>query len=81
MITVKKRTKIYIPGIDGMIAKAIADSLSQDEQYSVIGTNRKEIDLLNFQEIELFFRENRPDIIVLAAAKRSEVVMLFLRNL
>lgn len=68
-ILIKKKTKVYIAGIEGMIGRAIADNLLQDRNYTLIGTNRKELDLLNYNETLQYLNENRPDIIVLAAAK------------
>lgn len=69
MKIVQNISKVYVAGIDGMVGSAIASSLSHDEKYHVIGTNRKELNLLNYENVLFYIKENQPKIIVLAAAK------------
>jgi GDP-L-fucose synthase len=69
MNTVEKKTKVYIAGIDGMIGRTMANCLELDQQYSVIGTNQKAVNLLNYQQVFNYLQEHCPDVIVLAAAK------------
>jgi len=64
-----KNDKIYIAGHRGLVGSAILRSLERQGYTNVIGRIHKELDLLNQSDVVKFFEEERPDIVVLAAAK------------
>jgi GDP-L-fucose synthase len=58
--------KIFIAGHLGMVGSALWRSLSK---YNVITLDRSKLDLINQQEVESFFAEHRPNIVINCAAK------------
>ncbi|MFZ4521222.1 MAG: GDP-L-fucose synthase family protein [Bacteroidales bacterium] len=65
----EKSAKIYIAGHTGMVGSAITRRLKSLGYYNIIGRTLEELDLTSQQEVALFFESEKPDYIVLAAAK------------
>jgi GDP-L-fucose synthase len=66
---VEKAARIYIAGIYGMVGGAVARSLKAHGYHNVIGHDREELDLTNQKAVFDFFKLEKPDYVVLAAAK------------
>jgi len=69
-----KTDKIFVAGAYGMVGSAICRFLN-NEKYSVINpenlltTSRKDLDFADSTKVNLWFKKNKPDIVILAAAK------------
>ena len=61
--------KIYVAGNRGLVGSAIVRNLVAKGYTNVIGRTHKELDLTNQQMVKDFFEEEKPDVVVLAAAK------------
>jgi GDP-L-fucose synthase len=66
---VEKSDKIYIAGHRGMVGSAIWRALENRGYTNLIGASSKEVDLRRQSEVEAFFEREKPDVVVLAAAK------------
>ena len=64
-----KTDKIYVAGHRGLVGSAIVRSLQAKGYENVIGRTHKELDLTSQQAVREFFEKERPDVVVLAAAK------------
>jgi len=64
-----KVAKIYIAGHRGMVGSAIWRRLEKEGYTNLIGKTSKELDLRNQQAVIDFFAEEKPDYVILAAAK------------
>ena len=64
-----KSAKIYVAGHRGMVGSAIVRELNKKGFQHIIKKTRSELDLLNQQAVGDFFQQERPDYVVLAAAK------------
>lgn len=64
-----KEAKIYIAGHNGMVGSAIRRKLEKEGYSNIIGRSSKELDLRNQSAVNIFFKENKPDFVFLAAAK------------
>ena len=62
-------SKIYVAGHNGMVGSAIVRHLSQLGCSNLITRGRAELDLTSQQAVDSFFFEEKPDIVILAAAK------------
>lgn len=60
--------KIWVPGANGMVSSAIIRRLS-NEDIQTITTTRNDLDLLNSSHVEAFYQKEKPDLVILAAAK------------
>lgn len=65
----KKSDKIYIAGHRGMVGSAIWRTLSNQGYTNLIGATSKELDLRRQADVEAFFEREKPEIVILAAAK------------
>jgi len=66
---ISKEDKIYVAGHRGMAGSAIINELRLAEYKNIITLTRQELDLTNELEVKNWFKENKPDVVVLAAAK------------
>lgn len=65
----EKTDKIYVAGHRGLVGSAIVRSLKEKGYANVIGRTHRELDLCDQAAVRAFFEKERPDIVVLAAAK------------
>ncbi len=65
----KKNSKIYIAGHRGLVGSAIMRQLEKEKYTNIITRTRKELDLLDQNEVKNFFEKEKPEYIFLAAAK------------
>lgn len=64
-----KTDKIYVAGHRGLVGSAIVRNLKKKGFTNIIGRTHKELDLCNQTAVRTFFETERPDVVVLAAAK------------
>ena len=64
-----KDDKIYVAGHRGLVGSAIVRSLQRSGYTNIIGRTHKELDLTEQAAVREFFETEKPDIVVLAAAK------------
>lgn len=62
-------TKIYVAGHKGLVGSAIVRRLKAEGCSNLVLRTRDELDLLNQSAVHSFFERERPEIVVLAAAK------------
>jgi GDP-L-fucose synthase len=65
----KLDSKIYIAGHTGLVGSAIQRKLKEQGYSNIIGRTREELDLERQTQVEPFFEEQRPEYVILAAAK------------
>jgi len=66
--------KIYIAGHRGMVGSAILRKLEKEGYTNVVLRTSKELDLRVQTEVDSFFSEEKPDYVILAAAKVGGIV-------
>ena len=64
-----KSAKIYIAGNRGMVGSAIERKLRAEGYHNIIARTSSELDLRNQQAVNTFFELEKPDYVILAAAK------------
>jgi len=69
-----KNSKIYIAGHNGMVGSAIKRNLESKGFTNFVTRSSQELNLLNEQEVIKFFDTEKPEIVVLAAAKVGGIV-------
>ena len=69
MSTIMKTDKIYVAGHRGLVGSAIVRSLQRKGYTNIIGKTHSELDLINQAAVTEFFEKERPQVVVLAAAK------------
>lgn len=67
-MALSKTSKIYIAGHHGLVGSAIWKNLEARGYSQLIGRSHSELDLTNQQTVDSFFKKERPDAVVLAAA-------------
>lgn len=64
-----KKSKIYIAGHRGMVGSAIWRQLEQEGYKNLIGATSKELDLRQQKAVSDFFKAQKPDVVIDAAAR------------
>jgi GDP-L-fucose synthase len=70
----KKTDKIYVAGHTGMVGSAIVNALNDRGFTNLVHRTSKELDLRNQAAVEVFFNEEKPQYVFLAAAKVGGIV-------
>ena len=65
----KRDSKIYVAGHMGMVGSAITRGLKDKGYENVIGRTSTELDLTRQYDVERFFEDEKPEYVILAAAK------------
>lgn len=65
----EQTSKIYVAGHRGMVGSAVVRRLRAEGYTNIVTRGSRELDLRNQAAVQDFFAEERPDIVVLAAAK------------
>ena len=63
------KDKIYVAGHNGMVGSAIVRKLREKGFINIITRSSSELDLANQQNVHNFLQEEKPDYVVIAAAK------------
>ncbi len=66
---IDKSQKIFVAGHNGMVGKAVVKELIQKGYRNILTASRYELDLENNNEVKDWFRKNKPEVVILAAAK------------
>ena len=66
---VNKETNIYIAGHRGMVGSAVWRALASKGYSNLIGKTSAELDLRNQQAVADFYKKERPEVVIDAAAK------------
>ncbi len=70
----QKDSKIYIAGHRGLVGSAILRNLKQKGYTNLIYKTHIELDLMNQLAVEEFFNSEKPEYVILAAAKVGGIV-------
>ena len=65
----QKEDKIYIAGHRGLVGSAIIRNLEERGCSNLLTKTHSELDLTNQMEVQSFFKQEKPDYVILAAAK------------
>ena len=65
----EKNSKIYLSGHRGLVGSAIYRKLQEHGYTNIITRTHSELDLCNQQAVEEFFKKEKPEYVILAAAK------------
>ncbi len=64
-----QESKIYVAGHNGMVGSAILDRLESLGYQNILTRLRSELDLSLQGDVDSFFQEETPDVVIMAAAK------------
>ncbi|HED37585.1 MAG TPA: GDP-L-fucose synthase [Ignavibacteria bacterium] len=64
-----KNKKIYLPGHNGMVGSAIYGQLVKSGYNNLLIESSSELDLTRQEKVEDFFSNEKPEIVIIAAAK------------
>ena len=69
-----KNSKIYIAGHRGLVGSAIVKNLKSKGYTNIVHRTHKELDLASQEAVAEFFKQEKPEYVILAAAKVGGIV-------
>lgn len=69
-----KDAKIYVAGHTGLVGSALTRNLQRRGYTNLIFRNLEELDLMDYRAVEAFFKAERPEYAILAAAKVGGII-------
>jgi len=66
---INNKDKIFVAGHNGMVGKSILRKLNENSFTNVLVKNREDLDLMNFELVNKWFLENKPDVVIISAGK------------
>ena len=69
MTLISKESKIFVAGHNGMVGKSILRNLKRNNYNDILKVDRKELDLTDSLSVKNWFHNNKPEVVILAAAK------------
>jgi GDP-L-fucose synthase len=63
------KKKLYIAGHTGMVGSAILRKFTQTNEYNIVFKDFNELDLRNQADVNNFFNAEKPNVVIVAAAK------------
>ncbi len=69
-----KNSKIYVAGHRGLVGSAIIKNLVKKGYTNLITRTHSELDLTDTEKVKLFFKNEKPDCVILAAAKVGGII-------
>ncbi len=73
-IPMTKNSKIYVAGHRGLVGSAILKNLQQKGYTNIVTRTHSELDLTDQQAVAEFFQTEKPEYVILAAAKVGGIV-------
>ncbi len=70
----EKSAKIYVAGHRGMVGSAIVRNLQSQGYTNIVYRTSKELDLRDYNAVQAFLQEEKPEYVFLAAAKVGGIV-------
>ena len=68
-MSITKRSKIYVAGHRGLVGSALVRALQSRGYQRILLQSRSELDLTRQEAVRAFFERERPDAVILAAAR------------
>ena len=70
----EKNSKIYVAGHTGLVGLAILKELTSQEYTNILTKTHAELDLLNSEEVANLFKKEKPEHVILVAAKVGGII-------
>jgi len=66
---IKKNSKIFIAGHNGLVGDSVNRLLKEQNYKNIITVNRNKLDLTNPKKVDIFFKNKRPEFLIMCAAR------------
>ena len=66
---ISKKSRIFVAGHKGLVGSSIVKKLKEQKFKNIITRTKKKLDLKNFNKVNIFFKKEKIDYVILAAAR------------
>lgn len=71
---IKKNSKIFVAGHKGLIGSSVVNLLKKKGYKNILTASRKKLDLINEKKVDIFFKKNKPQFLIICAAKVGGII-------
>ena len=71
---IKKYSKIYIAGHNGLVGRAVHESLIKKGYTNIIFIKKKDLNLMDEKKVEIFFQKQKPEYLIICAARVGGII-------
>jgi len=71
---IKKNSKIFVAGHNGLIGSSVVNLLKKKGFKNILTANRRKLDLREKQKVDFFFKKNKPQYLIICAAKVGGII-------
>ena len=71
---VKKFSKIYIAGHNGLVGRAVHEALIKKGYSNIIFIKKKDLSLTDEKKVDTFFKKKKPEYLIICAAKVGGII-------
>ena len=71
---INKNSKIYIAGHNGLVGRSIHNLLIDRGYKNILFKKRKDLDLRNEKNVDTFFKKNKPNYVIMCAARVGGII-------
>jgi len=68
------KTNLLITGSDGLVGKNLINFLKKKNKFNIISTNKKQLNLENYNKLFFFLRKNKINVVINAAAMTGGIL-------
>ena len=69
MNLIQKNYRVFIAGHNGMVGSSLLKTFKKNDYNNILTVDKKELDLTHKNKVDTWFKLNRPEVTILAAAK------------
>jgi len=80
-MSIPKDARIYVAGHRGLVGNAIMNALHEQGYVHLITRTKKELDLTKQEDVLCFFEAEKPEYVILAAAKVGGIFVMYLSEI
>lgn len=73
-ISNNKKINVFITGHNGLVGSSVKKIYEKDEKYKIIVKSKKQLDLLNYNEVKKFFKNSKIDYLIICSAKAGGIL-------
>ena len=74
MKLINQEDKIFVAGSTGMVGSSIIRNLNKKGYKNILSNDKSSLNLLNFNAVEKWFEIQKPDVVIIEAAKVGGII-------
>lgn len=74
---INSKSRIYVAGHNGLVGSSVLRLLKKKKFQNILSIDRKKLDLRDAKKVEIFFKKQKPDFLIICAARVGGILANF----